>query len=411
MEVLDCLFFLETLLSQTFGKHMLSQFPLDPEFTNLNFGSFGSPPNYVLEKMRSYQVQMDFNPDFWFRVTIDEKLKELRALLSKFVNCPPEDLVFIQNASDGVNAILRSMITKQEKILMFDIAYPMVHGTLAYLKEVFQIEIEKITVNNEILNSDDLILETVEETIKKSKKPIKLAIIDHISSIPSVIFPVKRLTELLKKYNIMVLIDGAHAVGQIPIDLTEIAPDFYVSNFHKWFFAPKQSAFLYVSKEFQKLIHPNIITVKYDSGFVNEFDYTGTRDYASIFAVKDAFEFREKLNETEIMKYNHNLAVIAGDEVAKVWGTEVLILNKDRIGAMVNVRVPCESQIEIDEAVKKMLGEKRSFLAVKKFNDGKFYARLSAQIFNEIEDYLKVAKEFIHIIKEKKEKNIESSKI
>ena len=397
MEVIDCF-----LLLQNFGRQMLFQFPLDPKFTNVNFGSFGSPPNYVLEKMRSYQSQMDFNPDLWFRITIDEKLKELRNLISKFLNCPTEDLTFIQNASDGVNAILRSIITKPERILMFDIAYPMVHGTLAYLKDVFKIDIVKITLNNEIINSDDLILEIVEETIKNSKEPIKLAIIDHISSIPSVIFPVKRLTELLKKYNIMVLIDGAHAIGQISIDLNDIDPDFYVSNFHKWFFAPKQSAFLYVSKRYQKQIHPNIITVKYDSGFLKEFDYTGTRDYASIFAVKDAFEFREKLNEKEIMKYNHNLAVLAGKEVAKFWGTEVLILNEERIGAMVNVRVPCESQIVIEEAVKKMLVENRTFLAFKKFNDGKFYARLSAQIFNEIGDYLKVADDFLRIINEMK---------
>jgi len=385
---------------QIFGKHLLKEFFLDESFLNINFGSYGSPPRCVVDKQRQYQEIMDRNTEKWFRYEIFPRLIELRGLIASYVKTSPENVVLIENASDGANAILRSILTKpKEKVLVFDLTYPMVRNTLSYLKDMFEIEIITVVLIREVLNSDEKILAIAEDTIEKNGGKIKLAIYDHISSQPSLIFPVNALTQLFKKHGILTLVDGAHTVGQIPVDLNDIGPDFYFSNFHKWAFAPKCAAFLYVDKKYQDIIHPNIIGNKYKAGFIEEFSNTGTRDISAWLSIKDALEFRNKFNDDLIMEYNRELAWKVGMEVAKVWGTEVLIEKKERVGSMVNVRVPCEDKQIIETAIQKTLLEMNSFVVATALNDGKFYARFSSQIFNEIEDFVRVAEFFLKALR------------
>lgn len=381
-------------MSQAFGKHLLKEFSMDESFINVNFGSYGSPPSQVREAFRKYQDLMDKNPEKWIRYEIFLMFAKIREAIAKFIQAETENIALIENASDGINAVLRSLLTKKgEKVLVFDLAYPMVLNTLEFLKDVFEIEYVKIVLDKETLNSDEKILEIMEKTIIE-KGPFKLACFDHISSMPSLIFPIKEICKLCQKHKIISLIDGAHGVGHVHLNLLDLNPDFYLSNFHKWGFAPKSAAFLYASKQFQNHIHPNIIGNKYKAGFIEEFYNTGTRDYSSIFAIVDAINFIEKYNLNEIIKYNHNLAWEAGNEIAKIWKTELLITDKERIGSMINVRIPCENKDIIEKCIYKTLHEHNIMITFVRLNDGKFYSRFSAQIFNEISDYRVAAETF-----------------
>lgn len=387
------------------GNHLLVHFPLDPSYLNINFGSFGCPTNRILSKQHEYQAQMDFNPEKWFRYELFPHLNEIRSLIASYINCSLKNLALIQNASDGANAVLRSNLTKnKEKVLVFDLAYPMLMNTLIYLKSTFQIEIFTMTLDPEALNSDEKILDKFIETIEK-EGPFKIACFDHISSTPSLIFPVKRLTEICRKHNIISVIDGAHAIGHIPLDLTDLNPDYYFSNFHKWGFAPKPAAFLFVGEGLKEITHPTIISNKYKEGFIEEFDNTGTRDHSAILAIKDALEFRFQFGDLEIKGYNHNLAWSAGLEISRIWGSEMLIRDKERVGAMVNVRIPCEDKDIIEKIVYKALYEYNVYFVTVKVNDGKYYARFSAQVFNDIGDYVKAAEVFLKLLKEFKKKD------
>ena len=202
----------------------------------------------------------------------------------------------------------------------------------------------------------------------------------------------------------IVFVDGAHTVGSIPLNIKDLDPHFYISNFHKWAYAPKSSTFLYVSKDFQEIVHPNIISVQYKKGFTNEYSYTGTRDYSAYFSIPDALQFRKGFGEMDIMKYMNDLAWEAGLEVARIWGTEMLISEKSRIGSLVNVRIPCNDEQLLLKANYIALYEHNVFVVVFKFNDGNFYTRLSAQIYNELSDYVYAAETFLKIIDQLKKK-------
>jgi len=302
-----------------------------------------------------------------------------------------------------VNSIFKSIRFQQgDKLLIFDCAYGMVKKTIDFLVDTHNIQVVLFNLTNDIINSDEKILDKLQE-ILSNEGQIKFASIDHIPSVPHLIVPLKEILVILKKHNVSVFVDGAHTVGQVPVDLKDLQPDFYLSNFHKWAYAPKSAAFLYVAKEYQSMVHPNIISFNYKAGFTKEYSYTGTRDYSSYFSVKDALEFRRSLGDKEIMHYINDLAWEAGKEVSRIWGTEVLIKDKGRIGSMINIRIPCQDKDILDKAVYKCLYEHNTYIVSYKHNDGNFYTRMSAQIYNELSDYTYAAETFLKVIEELKQ--------
>jgi len=254
-------------------------------------------------------------------------------------------------------------------------------------------------LDQETINSDDLILQKIEDKIIQSNFTIKYASFDHISSAPSFISPMKRILDLCRKYGIVTFVDGAHSVGQINLNISDLNPDFYVSNFHKWGYAPKSAAFLYVNKTFQNIIHPNIISNNYKSNFTTEFAYTGTRDYSQYLSIKDCINFRKGFGENELQEYIHNMVVKAGDEVAKIFGTEVLIKDSTRYQFLVNVRLPSDDKELLDKVFKKALYERNIVVVVFKY-DGHLWTRISGQIYNELDDYIQSAKIFMEVLKQ-----------
>ena len=113
--------------------------------------------------------------------------------------------------------------------------------------------------------------------------------------------------------NIKLFIDGSHAVGQIPLDMKDLDPDYYISNGHKWLSSSHGSAFLYVKKSLQFEIHSPITSIYYGQGFQKEFQYTATRDYTSMFTFMPAIDFHLELKDENIWKYNNNLCKKAGN--------------------------------------------------------------------------------------------------
>lgn len=110
--------------------------------------------------------------------------------------------------------------------------------------------------------------------------PIRIALIDHIVSAPGAVLPIEKISPLLKARNITVAVDGAHALGQIPINITDLQSDYYIATCYKWFFAPKGCAVMYVDKKHQSTIHPASIAGSYaqPAAYQNEFYTTGKEE-------------------------------------------------------------------------------------------------------------------------------------
>ncbi|CAM2723129.1 unnamed protein product [Rotaria socialis] len=379
-----------------FGHSLLPLFSLDPSYININHGSYGSAPKSVHEKLREYQLTAELNPDRWFRLDVQNAMDKVRKRLSDYVNCDSDDLVILENASAGINSILKSLkFQSNETILYYNVAYGMVKLTLQYVStEIFtQEQIVQIELDHETIQNTNLLLKKTQDTINKLKN-VKLIVFDHISSIPAILFDIETMIKYFRQQGILTLIDGAHAVGAIQLDLKKLDPDFYLSNTHKWLYNHRSACLLYVKKDFQKLIHPTITSFGYLQSFQNEFFWLGTKDYSSYLTISDALDFRETIaNETDIFNYNHQLAIQAGNLLAQLWNSSTLTSNDIFISTMNNIELPLniDSLDKMNILYQKLINQYNIFLPMFQF-DNKFYCRISAQIYMELTDYQTVGK-------------------
>eukprot|EP01084_Bolivina_argentea_P224018 378905_1 len=405
-----------------FGHNMLKYFSFDKNLINLNFGSFGSPPILVQQNQSKWRDILNKSPDRWFRHRELKYLNNVQKLIAAYIGIQNwMDLVFIPNASYGCNAILRSLAlhlqlhyktnkTQSFKILYFSTVYPMVSNTLKFINNFFSDSIELITFNitNQMFNNKSLLLSSLELFLINNTN-IYASVISHISSRPAVLFDIKSITNVLHKYNILSIIDGAHSIGQIKLNLTDINCDFFVSNGHKWLMSPHGSAIMYIKKEYQYLIYPLIIndgapsfgnkyiasldTSEYTQ-FQRYYNYQGTSDQTAYLAMSAAVHFRNfisKNNDELIINYCHNLVIYGAEIVANIWNTSRLVTNNDNVGNMVNVKLPTQNKTKA-YLIRNILfdrnatDEKYGFLWVFEWN-GILYCRLSAQIYNDLTDF------------------------
>jgi isopenicillin-N epimerase len=156
---------------------------------------------------------------------------------------------------------------------------------------------------------------------KALDSPVRLAIVDHITSPTALVMPLERIVAALRRRNVLVLVDGAHGVGQVPLDLAALDADWYVSNAHKWLYAPRGTAFLHAAKRVAAMTRPNVVSHFIEMGFPRSFDWTGTRDYSAWLAVPDAIEFHRRFDSAAV-RAHYRLLLEAFTEAMAPLGAE-----------------------------------------------------------------------------------------
>ncbi|GAA5810552.1 hypothetical protein MFLAVUS_003975 [Mucor flavus] len=400
------------------GRNIRSQFLFEPDYISLNHGSYGSIPKMLVPVLHDLRMKSEVNPDRWLRREMFTEIDKNRNTLANLVHADPQELVFVFNAMTGINTVARSLpLEAGDKILYFNTAYNSVESTIKFVKNYDKLKLVKIDLAYPMSDSEvlDLIEETIENENQKNDGAIKVCFMDAISSVPAVLFPFESAIKLVRKHNILSMVDGAHAIGQIPLDLHEMDPDFFITNCHKWLYAPRGCAVLYVPSRNQRLIHPAIINSDYQdhsdpsdetNTFQKEFAWPGTADFSNFMCINPAMEFRRSLGgEEAIMKYAHDLAVKGGEIAAKILETDVMEnAEKTLTVAMVNVRLPLKkpnvSDVEVVQVfIDKLLYEHNCMAPVYKHNDI-WYTRLSAQVYNDVTDFEYVAKAILSVCKE-----------
>ncbi|CDH50589.1 aminotransferase family protein [Lichtheimia corymbifera JMRC:FSU:9682] len=388
----------------TFGKHLRSQFVLDPNYVPLNHGSLGTFPHSVSSTLQKNREYVELHPDRWHRVEVFPKLRKAREALARLMQVQdPSDLAFVQNASTGLASVLRSFpFEKGDKVLCFSVTYTTVlNGSLKFLEDAGLVNIVKIDLSYPM--SDEAIVDLVREAIQQhhhQDKPIRMAVMDAISSLPAVRFPFEAVTRLVREHNILSLVDGAHTLGQIPLDITTLDPDFFVANLHKWLYVPRGASVLYVPKRNQHLVRPLSITPANDFNkkvnkipFEQDFGDPGIFDHSSFICIHAALEFRESLGgEEAIMKHTHEMAVKGGALVAELLGTSVMENPEGTLTAsMVNVELPLKESKYSDGETERLFIEKiiyeHNCMAPAFKHNGKWWVRLSGQVYNDLDDF------------------------
>ena len=219
-----------------FGRPMRdAHFLFDPTYVPLNHGSFGTYPKCVRDRLRTIQDGAEAKPDTWLRYEFPKQLDESRASLASFLHVPVSELVLVPNATTGVNTVLRSLVfEKDDIILYFSTLYGGCLKTVEYICETTAAE--KVAVQIQYPIDDATLLTRFRDAVVKiteSGKRAKIALFDTISSLPGVCVPWEKLCGICNELGVLSMVDGAHGVGQIEVDLQASRPDFFVSNCHK----------------------------------------------------------------------------------------------------------------------------------------------------------------------------------
>jgi selenocysteine lyase/cysteine desulfurase len=390
------------VMSQQFGHSTKKHFLLENGFTNLNAAAFGNVCNDSANAQSRYYKIMESNPNTWFRGVYQAVLNDARTRIARYISATEDNLVIVENASSAINAVMRSLanglnLGKGDAVLYMNIAYPMVKNIINYLAKVRGFDVIIVDVKFPITKDEDFI-EPVRTAIANYSGRVRVAALDHMSSYPSSILPIKKLIDMCHAHDIPVMVDGAQVMGQIPLALDDLGADFYTANAHKWMYSPKGTAFLYVDKKWQHMIQPIVISSEYGDDFVTNFQYVGTRDYCPYMAIHEAMDFRRDLGDEQIMTYVHDLAWKAANLVATKWYTTLMVPEESMNGAIISVVIPCN--IERGQDIQKKLFERYNTYVQLGSLDGIAYVRLCSQIYLELSDFELFADRFLLLLKE-----------
>ncbi len=376
--------------TMAFGRPMRQHWSLDPAVTYLNHGTVGVVPTRVLAAQQAIRDQIERQPaafllrELWnfpgSSRSTPTLLREAAALVAAFVGGRGEDLVFVDNATTGINAVLRSLpLTPGDELILTDQAYGAIANTAAFVARARGALVCTIPVPYPHFDPDALV-----DRIAEAVGPhTRLVIVDHIAAESALVFPVAAIAERCHARGVPVLVDGAHAPGGIALDVAAIGADYYVANLHKWACAPRSCGFLWAAPARQTDLHPTVISWGLDEGFTREFDWVGTRDPSPFLAAPEGIAFLRELGLDAVLAHNHDLAWRAGQFLADRWGT-TLGFGETSVGAMVTVPAPASLGSTRAEAVRlrdALLFEDGIEVQVHA-HVGRVWVRVAAQVYN-----------------------------
>lgn len=368
-----------------YGRAIRDEWLLEPQTTFLNHGSFGACPRRVLVAQDRWRTRMEAEP---VRFIVDELPGEVRrvaARLGAFMGARGQDVVPVENATTGVNAVIQSFdLRAGDEIVTTSHVYGAVNKTLRHHAKRAGAAVIEADVPFPIASADQVV-----DAVAAALTPrTKLAVLDHVTSFSGLVYPIEALVGLCRARGIPVLVDGAHAPGLLPLDLEALGADWYTGNLHKWVFAPKGCAFLWAREDRQRDLHPTVISHGYGAGFTAEFDFTGTKDATPWLALDAALDFVAWLGVDEMRAYQRRLAEEAAQRCVAAWGIELPSPASMR-AAMVTMPWPGPSEGTDAEAKARhdrLLSEHGIEVPVFTWFR-RCWLRISAQVYNEAGEY------------------------
>jgi isopenicillin-N epimerase len=361
------------------GARLRGEFLLDPSVTFLNHGSFGATPRAVFERYQEWQRELERQPVLFLARRLEELLAEARATLGAYVGADPDDLVFVPNATAGVNVAAWPLGLEQgDEVLSTDVEYGALDLTWEHVCSDFGARYVRTPIRLPVTSADEIV-----EAVWAGVGPRTRALfLSHHTSSTAMTLPVGELCRRAREAGIRTIVDGAHVPGHLPLNLRELDADYYAGNCHKWLCAPKGAGFLYVRRELQRDVHPLLISWGYegdDPSFVSRHEKQGTRDPSAYLTVPAAIAWQHEQNWDSVRERCHELARRARNEL----GLEPLTPDSDEFfRQMVTLRLPEGAPKDLQE---RLYNEHRVEVPVFERGEERFI-RVSFQGYNDATD-------------------------
>ncbi|MGE5179901.1 MAG: aminotransferase class V-fold PLP-dependent enzyme [Bacteroidota bacterium] len=383
-----------------FGRAMLAEWRLDPGITYLNHGTVGAPPRRALEAQEAIRGEIELEPARFLLRELSEiavggpraeppRLRAAAERVAAFLGAAGKDLVFVDNATTAVNAVLRSLpFGPGDEIVIADHAYGAIRLAASFRAEETGAVVRDVAIPGPPYESG-----AIEAAYAEAISPrARLLIVDHVTSESALLLPVEAIVARCRAAGVPVLVDGAHGPGAVPVDVRAIGADWYAANLHKWAFAPRSCGVLWSAPARQAGLHSPVISWGLGRGFTAEFDWVGTRDPSAWLAAPAGIDWMEELGADAVRGHNRTLARQAAELLTDRWGTARPAPDA-MIGPMATVPMPERLGAEPEDAARvrdRLLFDHRIEVQLHAWR-GRLWTRVSAQIYNELGDVERLA--------------------
>ncbi len=303
----------------------MSDFLLDPDVIFLNHGSFGACPKVVFDAYQRWQLQLERQPVRFLQRELPPLLADARRQVADYLGAGTAELVFVPNPTFAANTIARCLPLGQgDEVLISDQEYGACRFAFHFAGQQKGFRVVEQTIPLPV-ETEDAIVDAFWQGVTKNTKLIFLS---HITSTTALTLPVAKICQRARDAGIYTMIDGAHAPGQIEVNLTEIGADFYTATCHKWMCAPKGSGIFYVREDRQALVDPLVVgwgwgpekTFQRDNEFISNHEWLGTHDPAAYLSVPAAIAWHKQQFTPDVRERTWDLTRLAVNEAAKLEG-------------------------------------------------------------------------------------------
>ncbi len=324
-------------------------FLLDPDVIFLNHGSFGATPKPVFDVYQRWQRELENQPVEFLGRRHNALMAESRTELANYLGTSANNVIYSQNVTIALNIVAHSLeLDAGAEVLSTNHEYGALDRTWRFLSKEHGFTYINQAIPTPMVSKEKF----VEDFWRGVTSRTRVIFLSHITSPTAIIFPVEEIVHRAREAGIITIIDGAHAPGQIPLQLDSLGADFYAGNLHKWLCAPKGAGFLYARPQMQSLLKPLVVSWGYESEmpsgstFVDYFEWWGTRDIAAFLSVPAAIRFQEGHDWESVRVVCHELAVEAQNRICTLTGLSPLHASrKGWFRQMVSVPLPANTDL------------------------------------------------------------------
>ena len=302
---------------------LAGEYLLDPQIIYLNHGSFGAVPRPVFEAYQHWQRELEANPVEFLGRRAPDLLAGARQRLGAFINASGDDLAFVPNVTYGMNIVARALPLKEgDEILSTDHEYGAIDRAWRFKCEKSGARLVRRQVTLPVTDPQQA-AEQIWDGVNQRTKVISLS---HITSPTALILPVEEICRRASKVGILTVIDGAHAPGQLDLDMQAIGADFYCGNCHKWLSSARGAGFLFARPDRQNLLEPLVVSHGWrsdspgQSPFLDNFNWSGTIDPAAYLSVPAAIDFWEQNDWPAVRSACHRILAECEESILALSG-------------------------------------------------------------------------------------------
>ena len=366
-----------------------AEWDLKPDTIYLNHGSFGPPPRAVREARQSWQDRMDSQPMQFFVRELEPAWRAARDELAHFVGTSSSNLIFVENATVGMNIVADSFsLSPGDEVLLTDHEYGAVNRIWdrACQRASAKVRIVELPIPFKSQK------ETADAVLAAATERTRLIVVSHITSATATIFPIAEICRQAHARQIAVAIDGPHAVAQTPLVIDQLGCDYYAASGHKWLSASFGSGFLYVAPRQQRTVRPPVMSWgrlppgQIDS-WSDEFLWSGTRNPIAYLTIPAAIEFLESVGLENFRARSHWLARYARQKIGSLFGHEPLMPDStDWYGSMAHVplaKTDSDDKCAVSNPLQHALWQRYGIEAPIVDFRGTRYVRVSCHLYND----------------------------